>query len=119
MKNAAATACVKCMPWKPATKCTGFSSVLEAFGSHSFHSPSGLTYEPLTWGYVPFDQSNPQRSIRTHCAESVFVDPQTHKRLTFLANNCVLPELTITQIYKSRCSTRPAPGPTYSLTRNS
>ena len=31
-----------------------------------------------------------------------FVDPQTHKRLTFLTNNFVLPAFTITQIYKSR-----------------
>jgi IS4 transposase len=31
-----------------------------------------------------------------------FVDPKTHKRLTFLTNNFSLPALTIAQIYKSR-----------------
>jgi Domain of unknown function (DUF4372)/Transposase DDE domain len=31
-----------------------------------------------------------------------FVDPETHKRLTFLTNNFSLPALTIAQIYKSR-----------------
>ena len=44
--------------WKPATNPAGSHSGLEASGSHSFHSPAGgITYRPLTWGWVPFTRS--------------------------------------------------------------
>ena len=45
-------------PWKPAAKPARSHRGLEAFGSHTSHSlDGGITYKPLTRGWVPFTRS--------------------------------------------------------------
>ncbi len=45
-------------PWKPAAKPARSHSGLEAFGSHTSHGlDGGITYKPLTRGWVPFTRS--------------------------------------------------------------
>ena len=45
-------------PWKPAAKPARSHSGLEAFGSHTSRSlDGGITYKPLTRGWVPFTRS--------------------------------------------------------------